>query len=37
MNKRTFSQTVYVSDYTHYNEMHKDTPAPYKGVKRIIQ
>jgi len=37
MNKRTFSQTVYVSDYTHYNEMHKATPAPYKGVAITTQ
>lgn len=32
MNKETFSQTVYVSDYTHYNEGNKDNPMPYKGV-----
>lgn len=32
MNKRTFSKTVYVADYTNYNQEQTDNPAPYKGV-----
>ncbi|MBQ4524679.1 MAG: hypothetical protein IJA00_01205 [Bacteroidaceae bacterium] len=32
MNKTSFAQTVYVADYTHYNEKNSHNPAQYKGV-----
>lgn len=32
MNKSSFSQTVYVADYTHFNGRNNDNHTPYKGV-----